>query len=261
MNELSSLPGRVAHPRRGRRRPARARRDSRPIGTTLLIRGGIQHRNGESCSTSRLFGVCAAPSVGRDVHPGMASTSERHQLSYTIPFSGRCRSAGSTPGSATSRSNIVSGSARRRIPGGRVAALERSGSHGREEWGHGSGSAGIELKCRAIELSPWVVSHSNLGGRWIPSARSESGEKAAARGFFVGKELIWLVHPKFNLMPSRSGLEMRPSSETMTPTGSTARHLAGGLGGIRLARGFRSSTASRCDRSWSEYGERGVLST
>lgn len=129
--------------------------------------------------------------------------SQRHQLSYTVPIQ-RAMTAGG--GDRTGIGDVAL-NYRYQVPmaqGSSVAASPRLSvvvPTGREEWGHGSGSAGLAINLPlSIELSPWLVSHSNLGGGWTPSARNEIGEKATARGFFVGQSLIWLVHPKFNVM-------------------------------------------------------------
>ena len=128
--------------------------------------------------------------------------SERHQLSYTVPMLRSPTSGGSRTGVGDIALNY-----RYQVPmapGSRAAASPRLSvlmPTGREERGQGSGGAGAEVNLPlSIELSPWLVSHSNLGGRWIPSARSEAGDEAAVRGIFVGQSLIWLMHPKFNLM-------------------------------------------------------------
>ena len=128
--------------------------------------------------------------------------SERHQLSYTVPIQRSMTVAGEHTGIGDIALNY-----RYQVPlaaGSSVAASPRLSvliPTGHEEWGHGSGSTGLELNLPlSIELSPWLVSHSNVGGSWTPSARNEAGDQATARGFFVGQSLIWLVHPKFNLM-------------------------------------------------------------
>jgi hypothetical protein len=128
--------------------------------------------------------------------------SERHQLSYTVPIQRSMTAVGEKTGIGDLMLNW-----RYQIPmrkGSLIAASPRLSvvlPTGREEWGHGSGSAGLELNLPlSIELSPWLVSHTNVGGGWTPSARNELGDRAGVRGVFVGQSLIWLVHPKFNVM-------------------------------------------------------------
>jgi len=128
--------------------------------------------------------------------------SQRHQLSYTVPIQRSMTAGGARTGVGDVALNY-----RYQVPmakGSSAAVSPRLSvviPTGHDAWGHGSGSAGLQLNLPlSIQLSPWLVSHSNLGGNWTPSARNEVGEKATARGYFVGQSLIWLVHPKFNVM-------------------------------------------------------------
>ena len=128
--------------------------------------------------------------------------SQRHQLSYTVPIQRSMTAGGDRTGVGDVALNY-----RYQVPMAEespVAASPRLSlivPTGREQWGHGSGSAGVQVNLPlSIQFAPWLVSHSNLGGGWIPSARNEVNEKATARQFFVGQSLIWLVHPKFNVM-------------------------------------------------------------
>jgi hypothetical protein len=146
--------------------------------------------------------------------------SERHQLSYTIPVqrsptpTGQHTGLGdillnyryqvpfgspspaATAGGIDATAGIAAGPSIAASP--RLSVIIPTG---REEWGQGSGGAGLEVNFPlSVELSSWLVSHSNLGGRWTSSARNEAGDKATARGFFLGQSLIWLIHPKLNLM-------------------------------------------------------------
>ena len=145
----------------------------------------------------------------RDV-PGWGATftqewpapNERHQLSYTVPVQRSPTIDGNRTGVGDLALNY-----RYQVPmapGSSVAASPRLSilvPTGEDERGHGSGGVGAEVNLPlSIELSPWLVSHSNLGGRWIPTARNEVGDEAAVRGIFAGQSLIWLVHQKFNFM-------------------------------------------------------------
>ena len=128
--------------------------------------------------------------------------NERHQLSYTVPVQRSPTVDGNRTGVGDVALNY-----RYQVPmaaGSSVAASPRLSlliPTGEDERGHGSGGVGAEINLPlSIELSPWLVSHSNLGGRWTPTARNEVGEEAAVRGIFVGQSLIWLVHQKFNFM-------------------------------------------------------------
>jgi hypothetical protein len=128
--------------------------------------------------------------------------NERHQLSYTVPV---IRSP-AVDGNHTGIGDVLL-NYRFQVPmapGSRTAASPRLSlvlPTGHDEWGQGSGALGVDVNLPlSIEFSPWLVSHSNLGGGWTPSARNELGEEATARGVFIGQSLIWLAHPKFNVM-------------------------------------------------------------
>jgi hypothetical protein len=128
--------------------------------------------------------------------------NERHQLSYTVPIQRSMTTSGGHTGIGDILLNyrfqvpMKPGSSMAISP--RVSAILPTGH---EQWGQGGGAAGVELNLPvSIDLAPWLVSHSNIGGSWTPSSRNPIGDKATARGFFVGQSLIWLVHPKFNVM-------------------------------------------------------------
>ena len=128
--------------------------------------------------------------------------SEHHQLSYTVPVQHSITPIGDRTGIGDILLNY-----RYQVPmaaGSSVAVAPRLSAvlpTGHEEWEHGSGGAGAEVNFPvSVELSSWLVSHSNLGGSWTPTAKSAEGDEATARGYFLGQSLIWLAHPKFNVM-------------------------------------------------------------
>ena len=128
--------------------------------------------------------------------------NERHQLSYTVPIQHSMTPAGERTGVGDILLNY-----RYQVPmpaGSSVAFAPRLSAvlpTGHEEWSLGSGGPGAQVNLPlSIELSPWLVSHSNVGGSWIPTAKSADGDEATSRGFFIGESLIWLAHPKFNVM-------------------------------------------------------------
>ena len=127
---------------------------------------------------------------------------ERHQLSYTVPVQRSQTASGMHTGVGDVLLNyryqvpMAAGSAVALSP--RISAIVPIG---REQWDQGSGGPGAEVNLPlSIELSPWLVSHSNVGGSWVPTARNSADDEAATSGFFIGQSLIWLAHPKFNVM-------------------------------------------------------------
>lgn len=44
------------------------------------------------------------------------------------------------------------------------------------------------------------VSHTNLGATYLPRARSNDGARANLTLWNAGQSVIWLVHPRFNVM-------------------------------------------------------------
>jgi hypothetical protein len=68
---------------------------------------------------------------------------------------------------------------------------------GRE--GFGSGGWGGELGVPLSVAAGPVVSHTNVAARWIPSSRSPAGD-GDSFGVTLGEGLVWLLHPKLNLL-------------------------------------------------------------
>jgi hypothetical protein len=67
--------------------------------------------------------------------------------------------------------------------------------------GLGSGGAGVQVNLPlSVVLAERLVTHLNVGGTYVPSARDVTGEKGASTTFAGGPSLIWLAHPNFNVM-------------------------------------------------------------
>jgi hypothetical protein len=49
-------------------------------------------------------------------------------------------------------------------------------------------------------LGNHFVTHVNVGGTYVPSARVSGSESAPLTTFAVGQSLIWLAHPRLNFM-------------------------------------------------------------
>ena len=65
----------------------------------------------------------------------------------------------------------------------------------------GSGGTGFQVNLPfSAELPARFVAHTNAGMTFTPRARDGFGNVAATRSYALGQSLIWLAHPKLNLM-------------------------------------------------------------
>ncbi len=105
--------------------------------------------------------------------------------------------------------------------------------------GLGGGGAGLEVNLPlSVVLADRFVSHFNLGGRYVPSARTDSGGSGELTTFSIGQSLIWLAHQNFNFMvemlysltdiAARSG-SVRTESLIVNPGVRAAINFASGL--------------------------------
>ena len=127
--------------------------------------------------------------------------SQTHQLSYTVPVGrsdeGSARGAGLGDIALNYRYQIGGGAARFAIAP-RVSVLLPTGASRRAL---GSGGAGFQLNLPfSAELPARLVAHTNAGITYTPRARDTFENSAATRSFAVGQSVIWLAHPKLNLM-------------------------------------------------------------
>lgn len=126
----------------------------------------------------------------------------RHQLSVTLPYL-------SVPGESRAHRGIGDVALNYRIQaagltGGplafapRLSLLAPSGNSGR---GHGSGDWGVQVNLPlSAEIGRRMVTHWNAGATHWSSARNETGESASLTTANLGGSVIWLAHPRLNLM-------------------------------------------------------------
>lgn len=127
---------------------------------------------------------------------------QAHQLSYTIPVSRNDAVSGARTGIGDVAINYRY----------QVGGLEQMGlalapraslllPTGASRHGLGSGGTGIQFNLPfSAELPARLVAHSNAGITYTPRARDTNGNSAATRSYALGQSLIWLAHPKLNLM-------------------------------------------------------------
>ena len=127
--------------------------------------------------------------------------SQRHQASYTVPFARADGSAAATGVGDIElhyryQAGRIEGAATAFAP--RLTLLLPTGASRRSL---GSGSAGVQVNLPfSAELPASLVTHSNAGATVIPRARDELGNRAAVRTLTLSQSVIWLMHPKVNLM-------------------------------------------------------------
>lgn len=80
----------------------------------------------------------------------------------------------------------------------RVSVLLPTGD---EKKGFGRGATGLQLALpMSVALSDAFVAHTNVGLTLTPKAKNTFGEKANTQDVSLGQSLIWLAHPRFNVM-------------------------------------------------------------
>jgi len=126
--------------------------------------------------------------------------SQRHQLSYTVPFISAGRGTGSGVGDVALnyRYQLADGAQSGIAVAPRVSLLLATGD---ERRGRGVGGTGLQVNLPiSAELSPRLMAHWNAGATYTPSARNDIGDEASTRTYNLGGSLIWLAAPAFNVM-------------------------------------------------------------
>ncbi len=128
--------------------------------------------------------------------------AETHQLSFTLPVAavenGETLSRGIGDLALNYRYQLIGSGSARLAVSPRLTLLVPTGDHRR---GLGSGGVGLQVSLPAsIVLSERFVTHSNVGGTYILSARNAGGFENDLRSWQLGQSLIWLVLPTFNAM-------------------------------------------------------------
>ena len=125
---------------------------------------------------------------------------QKHQLSYTIPLArvdqATAREAGLGDVALNYRYQVGGVGSTAFAP--RLTVLLPTGKSRRAL---GSGGTGFQVNLPfSATLPARFVAHSNAGMTYTPRARDISGNLAATRSYLVGQSVIWLAHPKLNLM-------------------------------------------------------------
>ena len=187
---------------------------------------------------------------------------QTHQLSYSIPLAHN-----DDPLATGTGIGDIAVTYRYQIGGGENAfALAPNVSvilpTGDSRRSLGSGGTGVQLKLPfSAQLAPRLVAHSNAGVTFTPRARDTFGNTAAVRGYALGQSVIWLAHPRLNLMLESVWSNM----ETVTGPRQTERGTEFLLSpGVRTAFNLRSGLQIVPGLAFpfgigSSRGERGVF--
>jgi hypothetical protein len=94
---------------------------------------------------------------------------------------------------------------------------------GDEKKGRGLGGVAIQTNWAASwVLSESLVTHWNVGGTVVPSAKNELGQTARVDGYNLGASLVWLAWPRLNFLVET----VYVSSETVKAPDRTSRDYA-----------------------------------
>lgn len=203
MRRLVLLSCFIGAPHLGAQSPLPQQRDEAPgiEDNSFLVeeaynqeRGVVQHIS----SLSRALGVSGWRYAFTQEWP---LGGQKHQLSYSVPLSRTNEASGGGAGLGDIAINyryqlIGGGSAFALAP--RATLLLPTGASARSL---GSGGTGFQINLPfSAALTARLRAHSNAGATYTPRARDALGNVAATRGYGFGQSVIWLAHPKLNLM-------------------------------------------------------------
>jgi hypothetical protein len=157
--------------------------------------GVVQHIT----TFERLRGI---PVWGASFTQEWPAPSERHQLSYTIPYYQLRitddRESGGLGDIALNYRYQIRTDIDRFAVAPRLSVVFPTGD---QNTGHGTGALGLQVNLPlSVTLAPMLVTHVNAGGTWTPKASFGGDFEQTTIDAALGASVIWLLHPKFNLM-------------------------------------------------------------
>lgn len=202
--------------------PLQPRDDSPPIAdNSFLIEEAYNQERGVVQHISTFLRSAGAVGWMYTFTQEWPLAGQTHQLSYTVPLARNDDSAAGATGIGDIALNY-----RYQIGGGenaswalapRMTVLLPTGASHRAL---GSGGTGYQINLPfSVALPARLVAHSNAGMTYTPRARDTFGNVAAARSYSLGQSLIWLAHPKLNLMLE----SVWTAAREVTGPGETAR--------------------------------------
>ncbi|HEY6003516.1 MAG TPA: hypothetical protein VIV57_11630 [Anaeromyxobacter sp.] len=185
---------------------------------------------------------------------------QTHQASVTFNYAGRPAPSATGVGDVALNYRLQAvGSGETPVAfAPRLTALLPTGDATR---GLGTGGVGLQVNLPvSVVLSDRFVTHTNLGGTWVPSAMASAGGRGPLSAFAAGQSFVWLAHRRVNFLAEAlytwtevagpAGAE-RSESLTVNPGVRAAFDFASGLQivpGVSVPIGLGPSR-----------GERGIL--
>jgi len=121
-----------------------------------------------------------------------------HQLSYTLSYLNSGGSPGIGDVALNYRYQPVGSGETRLAFAPRITLLLASGN---PRLGRGFGGTGFQTNLPlSWAINRKLVTHWNAGVTFVPHARNESGAGAAVNGYNLGHSVVWLAHPRFNVL-------------------------------------------------------------
>ncbi|MBI2678234.1 MAG: transporter [Candidatus Koribacter versatilis] len=124
----------------------------------------------------------------------------KNQLSYTIPVVHADDVSGTGVGDVllNYRYQLVGNGGTRVAFAPRVSLVLPTGDWRR---GRGMGATGVQFMLPlTVVASKRFVTHWNAGATILPGAKNALGEEANAYGYMLANSVVFLAHPRFNLM-------------------------------------------------------------
>ncbi len=148
---------------------------------------------------------------------------ETHQLSVTIPVQGVTTDTGRAQGlgdvALNYRYQLVGNGDAKVAVSPRLTLVLPSGDRKRSL---GAGGLGIQVSLPlSLVLSDHFVTHWNVGATFTPRATDVSGETASLTSWNAGQSVVWLAHPRFNLLLETVATRVQAFADG----GGTERHL------------------------------------
>jgi outer membrane putative beta-barrel porin/alpha-amylase len=125
---------------------------------------------------------------------------QTHQASVTFNY------AGLQPSSARGMGDVALNYRLQAVGNGetpvafapRLTAILPTGDAAR---GLGTGGVGLQINLPvSVVLSERFVTHTNVGGTWVPSATASAGGSGPLSAFAAGQSFVWLAHRRVNFL-------------------------------------------------------------